>query len=245
MIVRVRFSKLGRIRWTSHRDVARLWERSLRRARLAVSYTGGFSPRPNLSFGLALPTGCESVAEYLDVRLDSEIEPEELRRSVETTLPDGIEVLATGTPDSTMGSVQEDVTSCSWEISVPGADREALQRAVAETMGAQSLPVQRERKGRQVSDDLRPSLLALLVVDHEEDRATPQTYDTAGDVGSKLIAELGTRPRGVRPAELARAMGVEFGVTRRTHQWIEREDSRFEPLELRAAVPAGANASAS
>ena len=67
--VRVRFTKLGKVRWTSHRDVARMWERALRRAELPVAYTEGFTPRPKVSFGLALPTGHESVAEYLDLEL--------------------------------------------------------------------------------------------------------------------------------------------------------------------------------
>src|SRR5438094_8664069 len=69
MKVRIRFSKLGKIRFTSHRDVARIWERALRRAALPVAYTEGFSPHPKLSFGLALSTGHESLGEYLDVDL--------------------------------------------------------------------------------------------------------------------------------------------------------------------------------
>ena len=64
---RMRFSKLGKIRFTSHRDVARIWERALRRATLPVAYTEGYSPHPKLSFGLALSTGHESLGEYLDV----------------------------------------------------------------------------------------------------------------------------------------------------------------------------------
>ncbi len=64
--VRLRFSKMGKIRFTSHRDVARMWERALRRSRLPVALSQGFSPHPLLSFGLALPTGCESQGEYLD-----------------------------------------------------------------------------------------------------------------------------------------------------------------------------------
>src|SRR5205814_9079184 len=69
MRVRFRFAKLGKIRWTSHRDVARMWERAFRRVGLPLAYTQGFSPRPKVSFGLALPTGHESVAEYLDLEL--------------------------------------------------------------------------------------------------------------------------------------------------------------------------------
>src|SRR5690606_40985756 len=67
--VRIRFSKLGKVRFTSHRDTARIWERALRRADLPVAYTEGFAPRPRVSFGLALPTGAESLGEYLDVDL--------------------------------------------------------------------------------------------------------------------------------------------------------------------------------
>ena len=72
MKLRLRFSKTGKVRWTSHRDVARMWERAFRRTRLPLVYTAGFSPRPKISFGLALPTGHESVAEYLDVELAHE-----------------------------------------------------------------------------------------------------------------------------------------------------------------------------
>ena len=68
----VRFSKAGKVRFTSHRDVARIWERALRRVALPVAYSEGFSPRPKVSYGLALPTGYESAGEYFDVELDRE-----------------------------------------------------------------------------------------------------------------------------------------------------------------------------
>ncbi|HLK44840.1 MAG TPA: TIGR03936 family radical SAM-associated protein, partial [Acidimicrobiales bacterium] len=68
--LRVRYRKVGRVRFTSQRDCARLFERAMRRASLPLAHSSGFSPRPLLSFGLALPTGCASLAEYLDLRLD-------------------------------------------------------------------------------------------------------------------------------------------------------------------------------
>ena len=72
MRARIQFSKTGKIRWTSHRDVARMWERAFRRIELPLAYSEGFSPRPKVSFGLALSTGHESLAEYLDVELRGE-----------------------------------------------------------------------------------------------------------------------------------------------------------------------------
>ncbi|HVT77145.1 MAG TPA: TIGR03936 family radical SAM-associated protein, partial [Acidimicrobiales bacterium] len=66
MKLRIRYTKLGKVRWISHRDIARCVERAVRRAKLPVAYSEGFSPRPRIAFGLALPTGAESSAEYLD-----------------------------------------------------------------------------------------------------------------------------------------------------------------------------------
>jgi radical SAM-linked protein len=228
MKVRVRFTKLGRVRWTSHRDVARMWERALRLCSTPVAYTAGFTPRPQLSFGLALPTGCESVAEYLDIALTEAADPDTLGAALGAALPEGVDVVAAGPTEPGARSLQEDVTVCSWEIDVPGATATQTTEAIDRALSADHLEVTRERKGRMVTDDLRPSVRALWCHDSAEN-------------GVRLFAELGTQPRGVRPAELARAMGIDLGPARRTCQWIERDGSRWEPL---AAHVAGATASA-
>ncbi len=244
MKVRFRFAKVGRLRWTSHRDVARMWERALRRAGLPVAYTSGFSPRPRLSFGLALPTGCESVAEYLDATFDATLEgagrgagcpwpgatPDEeqsvgaLAALLGPELPEGLWVLAAGALSPGAPSLQEEVTSCTWDIEVPGAERAVLAASLERALCATTLPVHRERKGRRQLDDLRPSVLALTPLDDD-------------GPGSRFSAELATQPRGVRPAELAEALGLELGLARRTCQWIERSGSRREPLAVAAASP--------
>jgi radical SAM-linked protein len=215
--IRTRFAKLGRVRWTSHRDVARMWERALRRCSVPVAYTAGFSPRPKLSFGLALPTGCESVAEYLDIALAEPVDPRRLCDRVGPMLPAGVEVMAAYVVERSAPSLQQDVSSCTWEIAVPHAAPADLEEVIARTLRAERLEIRRERKGRVVVDDVRPSLRSL-------------SCSSAEGEGVVLRAELGTRPRGVRPTDLARAMGVEFGVARRTNQWIERDGSRWEPI---------------
>lgn len=216
MRARFRFTKLGKVRWTSHRDVARMWERALRRARLPVAYSAGFSPHPRIAFGLALPTGCESVAEYLDVELTepATLDTEELSAA----LPTGVDVTAAAVVDGPGESLQEQVTSCTWVADVgPGAAGLA-----DDILAAPSLVVTRERKGRAVTDDLRPAVLGL--------RAE----------GRWLVFDLATRPRGVRPGELLAAVrpGIEVACVRRTHQWIERDGARFEPLPVAGGSPA-------
>ena len=59
----VRYAKRGRMRFASHRDIARAVERGVRRAELPVSYSAGFTPHPKISYAGAAPTGTASVAE--------------------------------------------------------------------------------------------------------------------------------------------------------------------------------------
>ena len=218
--LRLRFSKAGRVRFTSHRDVARMWERALRRSGLPVAYSQGFVPHPLISFGLALPTGCESDGEYLDVRLGIEQPAEtpvaQLPTVLSALLPEGIEVQAAAFVAETEGSLQQEVGSCTWELEVLSVPGRELAERVEKVLASPILMVRRERKGRPTEDDVRPAILAL---------------STTGSRGH-MRAELATRGLGVRPGDLVTALGTDavLGRARRTHQWIERDGARFEPL---------------
>src|SRR5689334_21324721 len=121
--VRIRFSKLGKIRFTSHRDVARMWERALRRAAVPVAYTEGFNPHPKLSFGLALSTGHESLGEYLDVDIAGAAAPidiEGMPTRLDPCLPVGLDVQVAAEIEPGTPSLQQAVTSCTWRIEVTG-----------------------------------------------------------------------------------------------------------------------------
>lgn len=227
MRIRLRFAKLGKIRWTSHRDVARMWERALRRLELPVAYTEGFSPRPKLSFGLALSTGHESVAEYLDVDLREEIDLAALPTELSEQLPVGIDVTAAADLAPGSPSLQEDVLSCTWRIEVRDLDPTDADDLVASALAADELVLTRTRKGKDVTDDLRPAVLAV--------RTTGPT-----PAGTELEAELAVHPRSVRPAELLLALrpGLEEGRVVRTAQWIWRDGARLEPLVAEPAATA-------
>ncbi|MBL8899492.1 MAG: DUF2344 domain-containing protein [Planctomycetes bacterium] len=90
--VRVRYSKTGDLRFLSHLDLVRTWERALRRTGLDLVFTDGFNPRLRLSFSGALPTGWESHAEYVELQLAEDHSSEELCRRISTALPRGLSV---------------------------------------------------------------------------------------------------------------------------------------------------------
>ncbi|MEO7442592.1 MAG: TIGR03936 family radical SAM-associated protein, partial [Acidimicrobiales bacterium] len=138
MRVRFRFEKLGKVRWTSHRDVARMWERAFRRIQLPLAYSQGFSPRPKVSFGLALPTGAESLAEYLDVELAPGVVADlsALPARLTAALPVGVDVTEAGPVEDGSASLQAEVTSCCWVVEVAGIVAVDLAERVAAAKAA-------------------------------------------------------------------------------------------------------------
>lgn len=236
--LRIRFAKLGKIRWTSHRDVARMWERAFRRVELPLAYSEGFSPRPKVSFGLALPTGHESVAEFLDVEVTNlaGVDVSTLTSRLSAALPVGVDATAVARLEPGTPSLQEDVVSSSWRWQVvPADDRGSITAAemadrVAAALAASQLVITRTRKGAEVTEDIRPGIEGLSLV---EPRGDDQRD---GSEELWLMADLATVPRSVRPADVlcALAPGLEERHVRRTHQWILRNGARLEPLTAEA-----------
>jgi radical SAM-linked protein len=238
--VRLRYTKLGKVRFVSQRDLARSFERAFRIQELPLSFTLGFSPRPKVSFGLALGVGHESVAEYLDLELAEPVAVDGLASALTAHLPEGVDVTNAAALAPRAPSLQEAVTSVQLEIMFSGIDLETLDIALDAARDAAALPVQTTRKGRDIVEDLRPSLRRL-------------GHATTGADGSTVEIETSTHPRGVRPADIittlrdlaqAREPQGEDRV-RRTHQWIERDGARHEPLEADRATSAASPADVS
>ena len=227
--MRLRYAKHGKIRWISHRDVARALERAFRITEMPLAFTEGFSPRPKVSFGLALSTGHDSDAEYLDLVLTEEVDLEPLSVALTDALPEGMSVTGAAPLAERAPALQEAVTAVVWRVDpvrADGAPIEAseLDALLDRALALPELPTSRRKKGREVEEDVRP------VIRRCELHATNPV---------SLEMELTTQPRSAKPGEvlaaIARAVGLEEGLADaralRTHQWIERDGTRLEPLD--------------
>jgi radical SAM-linked protein len=228
--VRLRYTKQGKVRWIGHRDLARAFERAFRIEALPLAFSEGFSPHPKISFGLAISVGFESDAEYLDLQLTRFVDVDELAPRLSAVLPDGIDVVGAAALVDRAPSLQEAVTAVTWRCAVTPVDRsprtagelrDALAATIDATLAAPALVVTRRRKGREVSDDIRPALVSIGAVD-----------------GGELEVECATRPVSPKPTDVVAAMRqiaptapLEVHRVRRTHQWIERDGVRHEPLD--------------
>src|SRR4051812_17569261 len=230
--VRLRFTKAGKIRWISHRDTARAFERAFRIEALPLTFSQGFSPHPKVSFGLALSTGYESHEEYLDVSFREPVDLDELSARLNVSLPAGVEVTGAAELDERAPALQEIVTALNWTVDVArdndvALDAAELRSGVAALLARDEVIVTRSRKGRLVDDDVRGAIRSCTVVGTTDE----------GTVHCEL--ETSTQPRGAKPHDvLAAVMQVTPDIgplterrVVRTHQWIERDGARLSPLD--------------
>jgi len=239
MRLRVRFTKVGKIRFLGHRDVARAWERAIRRVQLPVAHTEGFSPRPKVHFGLALPTGYESVAEYIDIDLREEVSLASTPAALTGALPVGIDVTGVAVVNGG-GSLQSTVEASTWTVLVDAVGDEVLAAAVDALLAADEVPVTIVRKGAEIVENLRPMVEELRIVG-------------AGEGVVELQTTLACQPRSVRPTEVLTAMGAWTGEiagqlierrVRRDEQWMNVDGVRRPPVPAAAPSLAGAAAPA-
>ena len=91
--IRLRYTNAGRLRFTSHRDFQRAFERALRRAEVPMAYSAGFTPHPRVSYANAAPTGTGSEAEYLEIGLADPRDPQKLRALLDESMPTGLDII--------------------------------------------------------------------------------------------------------------------------------------------------------
>ena len=159
--LRIRYAKRGPLRFSSHRDFQRALERALRRARVPMAYSAGFSPHPKVSYANSAPTGAASEAEYVEIGVSRRCDPEAVRVELDQALPPGldiVDVVEARTPD-----LVARLEASRWRIEVPGVSDAALAAAWSTVLAADALPVQRLMKSGLRTLDLRPAVVAGAV----------------------------------------------------------------------------------
>ena len=209
----MRYAKRGRLRFTSHRDVARTFERALRRAGVPMAYSQGFSPHPKVSWVGASPTGVASEAEYVEVQVVDEVDPAALRAALDDALPPGLDVLEVVVAQP--GALAERIDASRWRIELPGVSPAELAAAVSALLAATAVEVERLLKDGKRTIDVRPAVVRAEVLPadtlgeradtghvHADDRSDP-----AGPCGILEVVVRQTTPA-VRPDDVLSALRV-------------------------------------
>jgi radical SAM-linked protein len=195
----VRYAKRGKMRFASHRDVARAFERGVRRAGLPVAHSAGFTPHPKISYAGGAPTGVASEAEYLSLALTSRNEAETVRERLNAALPDGIDVI--DVTEDAGGLPASRLTASEWQVILPGLTPDSVAPAVQRFLALEHVQVERLTNKGLRRMDARSAVVTLDVV----------SVDGAdGDTALRMIVKH-TVPA-VRPDDVLTALREVSGV---------------------------------
>ncbi len=196
--LRLRYAKRGRLRFSSHRDFQRSFERALRRAGVPMAYSAGFTPHPKVSYAGAAPTGVASEAEYVEIAVVERVEPERVRAALDASLPDGLDVLEV--VEAAPGSLADRLTASVWEIRLPGVSHPAAKAAASQFLAADEVRVERLTKNGVRAFDAR-SAVAEISTSGNDTASAPTAGGGAPEYAILRVVVRHTTPA-VRPDDV-------------------------------------------
>lgn len=199
--MRVRFSRSREVKYVSHLDMMRMWDRTLRRAGIEVIHSEGFTPHPKIALGAPLPIGTTSEAELMDVHLAKPVSPHHFIKTVSAQLPQGLSILEVEQVPIAGPSLQSRMRFAEYRVELKaGLDRHGLQEKIDSLMRADTFPWQHLRDTGPRSYDLRPLIDSIWIV-------------RSDDQGAALGMRLRSDPQKTgRPDQVLAALGLNEHV---------------------------------
>lgn len=164
--LRIKFSRGAEIKYISHLDIVRLWQRAFNRAGIQIAYSSGFSPHPKISLAAPLPLGVTGEAELMDIVIVRGVAPQFFVSIMNQSLPPGIVVEKVHPISQELPSLQSQVSQADYRVTVETASGPAdIQSAVANLLALEHLPWQHQRDTGPHQYDLRLLIYKIEVVD--------------------------------------------------------------------------------
>ncbi len=166
MKIRIKFEKHGNIKYIGHLDLMRFFQKMFRRAGLDISYSKGFNPHPVMSFASPLGVGMESVGEYLDVEMNSTLEPEEALDICNRASVDGVRlteyVILPDDAKKSMALVSAADYRYIWKEEIPDAQKQAFwQEKLSAYLAQAEILVTKKTKKSEQEIDIRPAIYRM------------------------------------------------------------------------------------
>ena len=196
--LRIRFTRGEEVKYISHLDLIRLWQRALVRAGIPLTYSRGFNPHPQISMALALAMGVTSEAELMDIYVDKFTSPHAFTNAMARQLPRGISISGVYNTPLTMPSLQSQVRQAEYVVNIAtGKSREEIESALNGLLDKETLPWQHQRDTGPKKYDLRALVDDLWLTDWRPGYGTLGMRLRCDSAGSG------------RPEQVAAALGFE------------------------------------
>lgn len=212
--LRLTFAKKPPVKYISHLDLALVWERALRRARIPLAYSQGFNPRPKMQIASGLPLGTTGSAEILDIIVTQPVDPNQALEQIKNALPTGVALHSVEAVPLKAPALQHLLRQADYQVMVEtGLSAEELSRRIEALLAADKIVQTRQRKRRQEEFDLRPWLYQLRLESVAGGQAHLYMRLAAGQFGN------------LRPEDVLAALGLadNWAEINRTRLIFEEE----------------------
>ena len=194
--LRIKFSRGPEIKFISHLDIVRLWQRAFNRAGIEIAYSTGFTPHPRISLAAPLPLGVTSEAELMDIVIVKGVAPQFFVSALNQQLPPGLRVDKVFPISAELPSLQSQITKAEYKVELETATGPAdIQTAINNMLALEHLPWQHQRDTGPHLYDLRLLIDSIWTIDWKE---------PVGALGMRL--QCNSQGSG-RPEQVAAALG--------------------------------------
>ena len=203
--LRIRFRRGEEVKFISHLDIMRFWERAMRRARVPLAYSEGFTPHPRISLAAPLALGVTSETEFMDIVLQRWVSPHWFTEGITQQLPAGIEVLAVFPVPMTLPSLQSAVRFAEYQVEVEAlCSRKEIEAAIEQFLAREELPWHHQRDTGERNYDLRALVEDIWVMDWPSN----PTNDRSGHIGILAMNLRCDSGGSGRPEQVVLALGI-------------------------------------
>ncbi len=173
MNIRLKFTKGNEVKYISHLDLMRVFQRAIRRTGIPISYSSGFNPHQEISFGAPLSLGVTSAAEYVDFKLVEAMDVQEIENRLNSSLPEGIRILGGMKLGESPKSAMSVVTHSRYKIrmNIENVTAEELNKSIEEFVAQEDIKVMKEqpKKGFALKEiDIRPMIVGMRLSESRE-----------------------------------------------------------------------------
>jgi radical SAM-linked protein len=220
--LRVTFTRGEDLKYITHLDLMRFWERALRRANVPVAYSEGFTPHPQISLAAPLPVGTTSSGELMDVFLAETMSPRAFLDAVSAQLPPAITVVSAVEAGLSLPALQADVRFADYDVVVPGSDAATAREAISRFLAAHSIPWEHKREEQVKSYDIRALVQDITLEEPSPGKVLLHMRLRSDNSGSgrpeQVVAALGLPP----PTRIHRTRLVLCGASPAMEAWRRR-----------------------
>lgn len=219
-IIRIKFIKDDTVKFISHLDMMKAFQRAVRRAGLEAEYSHGFNPQMQMVFGAPLSLGFTSESEYADFSFAVDYEPDFVLRVLNEAVPPGLSVLESGVR-SMKKNIMADIKYAGYEFDVKSDF--PIGRLAGLIMESEELFIEKTRKGRTKTVDVRSMII--------------KADESGGKM--KILVKAGNE-QNLNPRLLVEALrlrldpSIEGSGYNRTEQYVERDGRMVSPISPKA-----------